>query len=79
MKVKELILALQELDPEREVYLQSDPEGNSYEPVRGAESCSVEIDGREINCGIEKLTEGLMKQGFTEEDIFPELGVVVFP
>lgn len=38
MKVRELIAELQQLDPELEVVLSSDEEGNSYEFVRGADS-----------------------------------------
>ena len=37
MKVKELILKLQNLDPELEVIIQKDPEGNGYSPMSGAE------------------------------------------
>lgn len=39
MKVKELIEQLDELDPEAEVILQKDSEGNGYSPCVGAESC----------------------------------------
>jgi hypothetical protein len=36
MKVKELIEALREMDPEMEVILQGDPEGNFYNRAEGA-------------------------------------------
>lgn len=37
MKIKKLIKDLQKLDPELVIYLQTDPEGNGYEGVRGVE------------------------------------------
>lgn len=37
MKVKDLILELSLLDPELDVMLQKDPEGNGYAPLEGAE------------------------------------------
>lgn len=37
MKTKDLIAALQELDPESIVICQSDAEGNSYSPLAGAD------------------------------------------
>ena len=37
MTVKELISALQELDPDRVVIIQKDGEGNGYSPLAGAE------------------------------------------
>ena len=41
MKVKDLIEELQQADPEQEVYLQTDPEGNGYYVVRGKNSKRV--------------------------------------
>lgn len=37
MKIKELIEILSEMNPELEVILQKDPEGNGYSPLAGAE------------------------------------------
>ena len=37
MTVKELLEALEGVDPEMEIILQRDPEGNSYSPADGAE------------------------------------------
>ena len=37
MKVKDLIKQLQDLNPNSEVILQTDQQGNGYESVRGAE------------------------------------------
>jgi hypothetical protein len=43
MKVKELIEALQEVDPEMEVILQKDSEGNGYSPLAGADLDAVYV------------------------------------
>lgn len=39
MKVKELIEELKQLDPEAEVILQKDAEGNGYSPCAGVQAC----------------------------------------
>ena len=41
MKVKELLEALAGVDPEAEVILQKDAEGNGYSPLRGADPEAV--------------------------------------
>jgi len=43
MKVKELIQLLNEIDPNIEVILQKDSEGNAYSPLRGIDSNAVYI------------------------------------
>lgn len=43
MKVKELIEQLKDLDPELDLYLQIDQEGNGYEEVRGCDTDCVMI------------------------------------
>lgn len=43
MKVKDLINALSSIDPDVEVILQKDAEGNGYSPLRGADSEAVYI------------------------------------
>jgi len=43
MKVKELIAELSEMDPESEVILQKDAEGNGYSPLRGADPDCVYV------------------------------------
>ena len=45
MKVKQLMAQLERLDPELEVYLQEDPEGNGYRTARGSEEGVYEPDG----------------------------------
>lgn len=44
MKVKELILELSLLDPELDVMLQKDPEGNGYAILEGAEKAVWDAD-----------------------------------
>ena len=43
MKVKELIAELAAMDPEAEVILQKDAEGNGYSPLRGADPDCVYV------------------------------------
>ena len=77
MKVKDLIEVLKTADPERIVILQRDPEGNGY-----AQLDQVEIDNavyqpsREESEAIklERLTEKLADEGYTEEDVLKEGG-----
>ena len=44
MKVKELILELQTVDPELLVILQKDAEGNGYSPLRGVDLVHYEAE-----------------------------------
>lgn len=43
MKVKDLLEALKELDPEMEIILQKDSEGNGYSPLAGADPDGIYI------------------------------------
>ena len=43
MKVKELLEALAGVDPEAQVILQKDAEGNGYSPLHGADSDAVYV------------------------------------
>lgn len=43
MKVKELIEALQKIDPECEVILQKDSEGNGYSPLEDIDDDAIYI------------------------------------
>ncbi len=43
MKVKELLEALAGVDPEAEVILQKDAEGNGYSPLRGVDDECVYV------------------------------------
>lgn len=56
MKVKDLITELQKLDPEFDVIMQRDPEGNGYSPCAGVETThyistmwSGEVDDEDPN------------------------------
>lgn len=66
MKVKDFIKLLRAVDQDREVILQSDPEGNSYAPFNGFWCGAYTEDGE---AGMEKLTKADMKLGYTEEDL----------
>lgn len=71
MKVQELIDRLLEEDPEREVIIQKDSEGNEYSPLadigvaryRPETSWSGEV-------GLEELDAEALERGFTDEDVF---------
>ena len=67
MKTSELIKILEKLDPETEVVLQGDAEGNSYMSLysywEGA------FDEKNGETGFLKLTEELKKEGYEKEDI----------
>jgi hypothetical protein len=43
MKVKELIAELQTMDPEAELIVQKDAEGNGYSPLAGADHEAIYI------------------------------------
>jgi len=67
MKVKELMKILETLDPETEVVIQGDAEGNSYMGLYSYWFGGFnEEDGE---AGHLKLTDKLKKEGYTEEDI----------
>jgi hypothetical protein len=73
MKVKELIERLKTLDPEAKVICQRDSEGNGYSPLhgywQGAYKARTEWWG---DAGLETLTEGNLKAGFTQEDVIED-------
>lgn len=43
MKVKELLEILKDLDPEMELIVQKDSEGNGYSPLAGADSDAIYV------------------------------------
>lgn len=75
MKVKELIEELQRMNPESEVFLQKDPEGNGFESLSG----SVEgwmVDGAEMFLDVGNDEE----YGVNPEDIKGRvLDVLLYP
>lgn len=66
MKAKELIKILQE-DPEREVVVSSDSEGNNYSELYSVNMCAY--DKSENRVGLEKLTKKLQEQGYSSLDV----------
>ncbi len=48
MKVRELIEVLQKCNPEHDVILQRDPEGNGYGPLSGAEAAVYDEQDNEV-------------------------------
>jgi hypothetical protein len=73
MKVRELIEALQQEDPEREVIMASDGEGNNYSPLSdywvGAYRAETTWYGA---MGLEALTPEDMERGFADEDVIKD-------
>lgn len=73
MTVKELIEKLQTEDPDRLVICQKDPEGNGFSPLEdwwtGAYRADTTWSG---DAGSEVLTDELLEQGYTEEDIITD-------
>jgi len=67
MKVSELMKILEELDPNTEVVLQGDAEGNSYMSLYSYWQGGFNEEEGEV--GYLKLTDKLKKEGYTEEDI----------
>ena len=68
MTVQELIDILKEFNPDCIVIMQSDPEGNSYSPLCGAEDNGAwNEDYQEY--GYATLTEELKTTGYSEDDL----------
>ena len=67
MKTSELIKILEKLDPDTEVVLQGDAEGNSYMSLYSYWFGG--FDEKNHDAGYLKLTDELKKEGYTEEDI----------
>jgi len=77
MQIKKLIAELQKLDGDLEVVLSSDEEGNSFSKLAEITGPMV-YNNRET--GFEKLTAGLVKAGYTEDDMMTgEKCVVLYP
>jgi len=74
MKVKKLIELLQAEDPEREVIMSRDSEGNSYSPLDELSTCSYRTLTGEMGLELSDLTSEARSQGYSEEDV-PDDGV----
>jgi hypothetical protein len=81
MKVKELIELLVGINPEMEIVMSADSEGNSYSPLRVVDTDSNNYDSDEREIGLRSLTPDLEKQGYSEEDVMEngEPVVVLWP
>lgn len=81
MKVKQLLEQLKALDPEQEVLMSIDPEGNGfYKLAEVAQAAfSGEKEYRYDEVGIPKLTEEAKKLGYSEEDVKPVACVCLWP
>lgn len=77
MIVKELIEALQKLDPDLTVVMSRDPEGNSYSELDGAYAATWDPAQQEV--GIAELTEELVAQGYGAEDVKLHPAVCLWP
>lgn len=85
MKVRELIEQLSHADPEADVVLQSDPEGNSFETCEGVDVTKqiYIIDRTGIDVYRTELTDGMKAAGYEEEDVRDasegEACIVIYP
>jgi hypothetical protein len=73
MTVADLIKELQKHDPKRLVVMSKDSEGNGYSPLSSVETAAYRADttwSGEI--GLERLTPGLRKMGYSEEDVIQD-------
>lgn len=71
MKVKDLIKELQSCDPEDEVVMSKDSEGNSYSPLSSIwEGIYVPDSTWHGDVYMRELTEEDKKAGYTNEDLY---------
>lgn len=69
MKIKELIEELKKYDPEAEVVLSADEEGNSFSPLEDIEGNRIFLKGwNELK--LEELTKTYKDFGFDVEDVY---------
>ena len=68
MKVKELIAALSAVDPESEVVLQKDSEGNGYSPLEGADPNSVYVPDSSYSGEVYAMDWSASDAAMSEED-----------
>lgn len=70
MKVEELIEELEKCDPDEEVYLSIDPEGNHFRSVHEVDSNSAMDEHGDIY--LRNLTDELEELGYSELDVAPD-------
>ena len=72
MKVKELIEILSKCNPDADVVLSRDEEGNGYGSLSDV-SLEFNWDGEyNAEIGLKELTPDLIKAGYEEEDTMPD-------
>ena len=72
MKVKELIEILSKCNPDADVVLSRDEEGNGYGSLSDV-SLEYNWDGEyNAEIGLKELTPDLIKGGYEEEDTMPD-------
>lgn len=70
MTVKELIELLKLEDPNRLVVMAKDSEGNNFSPMSDMSTYAYDsYNNWSGDIGLEKLTDELKNQGYTEEDV----------
>lgn len=71
MKIKQLIKKLSTLDPNLEIILASDAEGNSYHELDGIDykHCGYKKEDYEIRIGLLSLDKDAVEAGYSEEDV----------
>lgn len=81
MKIHELIHILNDYDPEIDVLISSDQEGNGFSKAISVELARMRDDSEdEIEIGIPELDADYRDAGYTEEDLFDgPLCVVIWP
>lgn len=72
MKVHELMDLLKFAEPDAEVVLSRDPEGNGYMELGSVEVSTYNWDDSEAEIGLRKLTEEFKRHGFGEEDVMED-------
>jgi hypothetical protein len=71
MKVKDLIQALQDVNPESIVIMARDGEGNGYSPLADIDDSMVYLADSTYSgeIGFAELTKELIEDGYTEDDV----------
>lgn len=79
MKAKELIELLQRVDPETEIVVSRDSEGNGYNKLGSVnvDEYAFRPDGHEVEIGLRTLTKELERQGYSDEDVLDGTPCVV--
>lgn len=80
MKVVELMDILNSVDQDAEVVMASNEEGTGYHIVNSVDSNSNFIGDYYVEIGVAELTDELLEQGYTEDDLLDgEPCIVLWP